>query len=41
MVKVYGPAVVLVEVSFTLALNETVVADAGVPLMRSVPPLAE
>jgi hypothetical protein len=33
--------VVFVEVSFTLAVNETVVAEVGVPLTVNVPPLAE
>jgi hypothetical protein len=31
----------LVAVSFTVTPNETVVAEVGVPLMVSVPPVAE
>jgi len=40
IVYVYGPTVVFVELSFTLTLNETVAAEAGVPLTVSVEPLS-
>jgi hypothetical protein len=38
---VNGPAVKLLVVSVTLAVNCTVCADVGVPLMVSVAPLVE